>query len=90
MANTELIALIPMAIAQRHLAQGGIKILDMPMPIKPFTASMAWSPKVHHDPANRWLRSVVVDTVRDRHPGGSVAPANGSEPALAQEPTLPL
>jgi DNA-binding transcriptional LysR family regulator len=63
-ARSNLLALVPESLAQRYHAQGGIRILAPPVRLNSYNLSMAWSPRVHHHPANRWLRSLVVDVAR--------------------------
>lgn len=64
--NSSLLALIPETLARRYQAAvGGIRILQPPAPLDPHILSMAWSPKVHHHPANRWLRALIADTARE-------------------------
>ena len=69
--QSELIAMVP-RVHTRGL-QAGVTVSDLPFEAPPFTISLLWHPRLEADPAHRWLRSVVVDTVtgwtRQRHLG---------------------
>jgi DNA-binding transcriptional LysR family regulator len=55
-----LIATVP----ERHTAnlRGGMHSFPLPVSTLDFTVSMLWHPRVHADPAHRWLRGLVLDT----------------------------
>ena len=42
-----------------------VVVRPAPLDIPPLELKMAWSPLLQHNPANRWLRRVIVDTARE-------------------------
>lgn len=56
---TDLIATVP----ERHTAnlREGMYCFPLPFPVRQFTVSMLWHPRLHADPGHRWLRNMVVD-----------------------------
>ncbi len=56
---TDLVATVP----ERHTAtlRDGMHSFDLPVATPAFTVSLLWHPRLHADPAHRWLRGCVVD-----------------------------
>lgn len=42
-----------------------VVVRPAPLDIPPLELKMAWSPLLQHNPANRWLRRLIVDTARE-------------------------
>ena len=38
----------------------GLRLLEPPLPLTPYTLNLLWHPRLEHEPANRWLREVFV------------------------------
>jgi DNA-binding transcriptional LysR family regulator len=57
--NTRLIAVLPRRFAERY-GDAAVRIADAPEEIRGFTYRMLWHPRLTHDKAHRWLRSLVV------------------------------
>ena len=57
---SDLIASVP----ERHTGnlRAGMHSFPLPVPTPAFTVSLLWHPRMHADPAHRWLRSLVQDT----------------------------
>lgn len=57
--GTELIATVP----ERHTAhlREGLRSLELPVDLPPFTVSLLWHPRMDGDAAHRWLRGCVRD-----------------------------
>jgi DNA-binding transcriptional LysR family regulator len=57
---SDLIASVP----ERHTGnlRVGMHSFPLPVPTPEITISMLWHPRMHADPAHRWLRSLVLDT----------------------------
>ena len=57
---SDLIASVP----ERHTGnlRAGMHSFPLPLPTPEFTVSLLWHPRLHADPAHRWLRRLVVDT----------------------------
>lgn len=58
--TSNLIATVP----ERHTENLRAGMYSFPVPIatQEFTVSMLWHPRLHADPAHRWLRGIVLDT----------------------------
>jgi len=55
---TDLIATVP----ERHTAglRAGLHTFALPVPVPEITVSLLWHPRLHADPAHRWLRGLVL------------------------------
>lgn len=62
--ETELIATVP----ERHTAglRTGTVSLPLPMPVPDIVVSLLWHPRMHADPAHRWLRDCVREVCREQ------------------------
>lgn len=71
--ETDLVALVPRSLLG-HDAAGGdheaasLQAFELPLPTPTFTISAMWHPRMDADPAQRWLRQVVVELCRDAAP----------------------
>ncbi|MBI5922366.1 MAG: LysR family transcriptional regulator [Betaproteobacteria bacterium] len=56
---SDLIASVP----ERHTGnlRAGMYSFPLPVPMPEFTVSLLWHPRLHADPAHRWLRNLVLD-----------------------------
>lgn len=59
-AQTDLLATVPRQIGETLARDGGLKVLDCPVPVPTFTVKQYWHARMHHDAANRWLRGVCA------------------------------
>jgi DNA-binding transcriptional LysR family regulator len=57
---SDLIATVP----ERHTGnlRAGMHSFPLPVPTPEFTLSLLWHPRLHADPAHRWLRGLVLET----------------------------
>jgi len=57
---SDLIASVP----ERHTGnlRAGMHSFSLPVPTPQFTVSLLWHPRMHADPAHRWLRECLADT----------------------------
>jgi DNA-binding transcriptional LysR family regulator len=60
---SDLIASVP----ERHTGnlRAGMHSFPIPVPTPEITISLLWHPRLHADPAHRWLRSLVLDTCNE-------------------------
>lgn len=65
-AETDFLISIPASLAAT-LPKDKVVIRDLPEEIrgKPYTVSQIWHERFHRDPAQRWLRGLVRDAVRE-------------------------
>ncbi|HZF81335.1 MAG TPA: LysR family transcriptional regulator [Rubrivivax sp.] len=56
-ANTDLIATVPLAVAARFSGLGGVRVLALPFDPPRFDVQQYWHRAVHKDPRSQWLRA---------------------------------
>ncbi|MBB1202318.1 LysR family transcriptional regulator [Enterobacteriaceae bacterium 89] len=59
LAVSDMISVVPRRLAE---ATSGFCLLEPPLPIPGFTKSMAWHERSHRDPAQQWLRNLLLET----------------------------
>jgi DNA-binding transcriptional LysR family regulator len=59
-ARTDMVATVPRRLALHFAELLPLTIVEAPLPLPAFELSMFWHERVHHDPANVWLRAEVV------------------------------
>ncbi|PQA46975.1 LysR family transcriptional regulator [Amnimonas aquatica] len=62
--KADLIATLPSRIAMLQGSHPQLVIKDPPFHIPEFELKMAWGPLLHHSPAHRWLRQLIVYVAR--------------------------
>jgi DNA-binding transcriptional LysR family regulator len=62
--GSDLIATVP----ERHTAglREGLRSFALPLTMEPFTISLLWHPRLHDDPAHRWIRERIREVSKDR------------------------
>lgn len=60
----DLVVTLPTRAALLARDNPEIVILDPPFEIPDMELTMAWSPLLHHTPAQKWLRSMIADVAR--------------------------
>lgn len=60
LSTTELVATLPRHIGTTLGQLGGLAVHECPFPIAHFFVKQHWHGRYHHDPANRWLRSLCA------------------------------
>jgi DNA-binding transcriptional LysR family regulator len=61
LSTTDLVATLPRHIGETLAEAAGLRVIDCPVPVPPFTVKQHWHARYHHEPANRWLRGVVAE-----------------------------
>jgi DNA-binding transcriptional LysR family regulator len=64
-AQSDLVATVPLAVGTTLARTPGIRILKPPFDIPEFDLRTHWHRKFHNDPANRWLRGVIAALFND-------------------------
>jgi len=59
LAISDMIAAVPSRIAEN---QAGMFVCETPVPVPGFTKSMAWHGRTHRNPAQVWLRGLLLET----------------------------
>ncbi|QMU72065.1 LysR family transcriptional regulator [Streptacidiphilus sp. P02-A3a] len=62
--ESEVLALLPGEFAERVARVMPLTVLEIPLELPPVPLAMAWHLRLDTDPGHRWLRQVVVETVR--------------------------
>lgn len=65
LANTDLVATVPMRVAQTLVRIAQVKLLTPPIAFPSFMIKQHWHERYQHDPANRWLRSQMADLFQE-------------------------
>ena len=63
-SNVDLVATLPTRIARLQAKSQNLLIKDPPFYIPEFELKMAWCPLLHHHPAHRWLRLLILYVAR--------------------------
>jgi len=63
--QNDLIVTLPTRAAQLKRNNPRVVLREPPLDIPPLELKMAWSPLLQHNPANKWLRKLIVDTARE-------------------------
>lgn len=64
-AVTDYCSTLPNLICRRLSHDPRLKILPAPVDLGTFPVEMAWHVRYRHDPAHRWLRSLIADVTRE-------------------------
>jgi DNA-binding transcriptional LysR family regulator len=82
-AETDYVLTISERIARRFEASLSLRVLEVPVKLRPYALSLVWHPRMDGDPAHRFLREVFLRAAReaagDRH----------EEPRTRLDPTDP-
>lgn len=63
-ATTDYCTTLPSQICNRLLSDTRLKILPTPVDLGTFPIDMAWHVRYRHDPAHRWLRTMIEEVAR--------------------------
>ena len=63
--QNDLVVTLPTLAAQLQHDNPRLVIKTPPLDIPPLELKMAWSPLLQHNPANRWMRNLIVETGRE-------------------------
>ncbi|MFK8047692.1 MAG: LysR family transcriptional regulator [Halioglobus sp.] len=62
--QNDLIVTLPSRAANLKVGNPRVVLREPPLDIPELELKMAWSPLLQHNPANKWLRKLIVDTAR--------------------------
>jgi DNA-binding transcriptional LysR family regulator len=60
-AASDLVVTIATRLARLYAEPLGLELIAPPLDLPPFTVSMVWHERAHHDPGHRWLRERLVE-----------------------------
>lgn len=72
-AVTDYCATLPNLICRRLAADPRLKVLPAPVDLGTFPVEIAWHVRYRHDPAHRWLRSLIGEVAREMSAADSSA-----------------
>ncbi|RAP56328.1 LysR family transcriptional regulator [Oleiagrimonas sp. MCCC 1A03011] len=83
--HSDLIALVPRsclgnACAGEGSAAAGLEEFELPVQIPQLTISAIWHPRMHNDPAHRWLRDCVASLCAEAYPTARHRPVSAPPP----------
>jgi DNA-binding transcriptional LysR family regulator len=67
--HLDYLAVLPEQLARDLASTGNIKVLPLPFSVPSYFIMQHWHERYTHDPASRWLRSIMADlfSLRDPH-----------------------
>ncbi len=63
--SNDLIATLPTRVALLQANNKRLVVLPTPFDIPPFELKMAWSPLLQHNPAHKWLRTLILNVAKE-------------------------
>ena len=66
--RSDMIAALPERLAKSHLER--LRIIEPPVAIRGFTIALVWHERTHRDPAQQWLRQMVLNAAEGLSEGG--------------------
>lgn len=67
-SQTDLIACLPTRASQMLASRLPLRLLPLPVKLPPFPLALHWHERTQHDPASRYFRSLVIETLRANDP----------------------
>jgi DNA-binding transcriptional LysR family regulator len=71
-AQTDYLLTVSERLARAMAPSLGLRVLEPPLPLRPYALSLVWHPRHDADPAHRWLRDVFARAAKeaagDAHP----------------------
>lgn len=64
-SSSDLVLTMPKRLADQFAGVASLRLMPPPVPIPTFEICMFWHERVHHDPANAWLRQTVVQLFKE-------------------------
>lgn len=81
--DTDLITTVPRRLVNRCVGPFDLTSVPVPFELPPIPINLFWSARYHRDPANQWLRAMMVDAFNREEVArqGCGAPCAGGVPA---------
>jgi DNA-binding transcriptional LysR family regulator len=84
-SETDAVVTLPERVARTMAGRFGLRVLEPPLKLVPYTLSMVWHPRMDGDAAHRWLREAVLRAARAAAPGA----VPGARTRLADQEVTP-
>lgn len=69
--QTDMLVTIPERLAEVLEGRGRFKVFPVPFALPDYAVKQHWHERYHHDPGNRWLRSVLSELLSSAGAGGA-------------------
>ena len=76
-ANSTLVAIVPLRLGAIFDAEGKVKIVSLPVTFPSYSVKQYWHDRYHRDPGNVWLRSLAYETASNLPLATAISDANG-------------
>ncbi|TDR81902.1 LysR family transcriptional regulator [Paludibacterium purpuratum] len=70
--HSDLIGLVPLSSLGNGAASAGLQHFELPVPTPPIKVSAIWHPRLHADPAHRWLRETLLAVCNRAQPTATI------------------
>jgi DNA-binding transcriptional LysR family regulator len=60
LASTDLVAMLPSRLTRNTST---LRVVEPPLEVSGYEMAMLWHERSHRDPAHRWLRDYIADSV---------------------------
>lgn len=84
-ARSDAVITVSERLVERFAPALGLRVLEPPLPLEPYTLSLVWHPRFDGDPAHRWLRDRIL---RRCHEVAGGAPGPGRRRLDPGDPTI--
>ncbi len=74
LSSLDYIATLPERLALNIAQSAPIKIFQLPVPVPPYLIVQQWHERYTHDPASRWLRSLIAELFTTHMPATAERP----------------
>jgi len=64
--GADCLAIVPEQLGRLIASAGRIKLLPLPFALPPYFVMQHWHERYTHDPASKWLRSVIAELFREK------------------------
>jgi DNA-binding transcriptional LysR family regulator len=73
--RSDLLGLVPYSALgdtapRGHAGNKGLQYFELPVPTPRIKISAIWHPRLHADPAHRWLRDTILEVCGNAWPAG--------------------
>lgn len=65
LAETDMLATLPLNIANRFIHGGRLKVVPLPMELAHVPINLCWHSVLHNDPAQQWFRQQLLEVGRE-------------------------
>ena len=60
-ARSDLVVTLPSDLAKVYVVPGKTRVVPLPIDVPAFDVGLHWHERCHNDPANRWLRALMIE-----------------------------